>query len=65
MGGFLERVGHAELRDIFGPFGVWWNRPDPSDEVLNEPRFSPSEMTIPRGLPSGVKNPALIAAMPL
>lgn len=37
--------------------------PVPSDELeFHEPERLPCEMTRPRGLPSGVKNPALMAS---
>ena len=63
-GGFLERTVHTELREILAPDGVWKNKPEPSEDLLNDPCFLPLVITIPSGLPSGVKKPALIAARP-
>ncbi len=37
----------------------------PRDDVLLDPCWIPFAMTIPSGAPSGVKNPALMAAIPL
>ena len=61
----LVSDGTAARREMARcPDGDSVNTPLPKEERFQDPAALPSEMTLPSGAPSGVKNPAFTAARP-